>query len=207
MEIPEGTLVFSFSEEFDAIKFDDSLFYRKYFGKQHEGKGVDIVCRSEKALQFIEIKDCQGFERDNLWRTSINNSCVGITSADPRGHFGEDSFDVEVAKKVASTIACLYGAWAKMDGTDCAKELVPYWKGLNDKKIQNDQKPLYIILFLEGDFSQAGIDSRKPKMIMQRIEDSIRKQLSWLKCNVSVVNSSTYSEKFFSVRRELTENT
>ncbi len=42
MQIIEGKLIFDF--DCDAIKFDDSTFYRKHFSKMTNGiKAVDIV--------------------------------------------------------------------------------------------------------------------------------------------------------------------
>lgn len=203
-EITEGELTFSFGEEFQAVKFDETPFYRNYFGKLPGGKGVDLLSISDESMQFIEIKDCLGYEQDNRERTRIRQSRIASTQSDVHSRSQEGGFDVEIAQKVASTVACLYGAWAKIEGTKCAEQLLPYWEALYDKKIQKDQKRLYIILFLEGDF---GSPSTSKKMVMKKIEDSIRQKLSWMKCRVSVVDSHTYPEKLFSVKRKQSEDT
>ncbi|TGO02968.1 hypothetical protein PN36_15435 [Candidatus Thiomargarita nelsonii] len=56
MQIIEGKLIFDFDCE--AIKFDDSTFYRKHFSKMtNEIKAVDILAVNQKIGYLIEIKD------------------------------------------------------------------------------------------------------------------------------------------------------
>ena len=55
--------------------------------------------------------------------------------------------------------------------------------------------------FLEGNFY---FETRSKKMIMERLQTSIRKKLSWLNCSVSVTDSSTYKKKFFTIRQNQT---
>lgn len=120
MDIREKDLVFSFPEQYSAVKFDDTKFYRDTFAKLSGAKGVDIIADSDTCIQFIEIKDCTGHEVENRWKTSINNSKRAAAAP----HFdvvGRASYDVEISKKVASTIVCLYGAWAKSNQADSAK--------------------------------------------------------------------------------------
>lgn len=64
-----------------------------------------------------------------------------------------DSFDIEVVKKVAMTILCLFGAWSKAEKTEKALELEDYWKALSSAKVQKDKKQIIVTLFLEGNFS------------------------------------------------------
>lgn len=190
MDIKEGNLTFVFPAGIDAQKFDDTNFYRKYFNKLPGGKGVDIIANSKEWVQLIEIKNCIGHEAENIRRTSTNNSRM----AD-----GEDSFDVEISKKVASTIACLYGAWTKQKGSDSALKLSSIWNGACSTQIPNDKKQILVVLFLEGDFGSAGPESRSKKTIMKNLQDSISNKLSWLNCRVSVVDSTTYPVKLFEV--------
>ena len=105
MNIEESNLTFVFPKDIIVSKFDDGRFYRKSFGKMPGGKGVDIIADSGDMLQLIEIKNCKGHEQENRWRTSVDNSKV--TSAPATLDVKDrDSLDIEVAKKVASTIAC-----------------------------------------------------------------------------------------------------
>ena len=197
MEIKEGDLTFIFDENVRAIKFDDTNFYRKKFNHLPGGKGVDIIADSKELLQLIEIKNCTGHEAENVWRTSTNNSRVSSNPNDPT--FGEDSFDVEVAKKVSSTIACLYGAWTKQQSSDSANELSVLWNEACKSSIPKDKKQIFVILFLEGNFGLQGPESRSKRIIMKHLQDSISKKLSWLNCRVSVVDSDTYAKKLFEV--------
>ena len=195
MIIEESNLKFCFSDEVSAIKFDDTDYYRKKFNNLPSGKGVDILVDSENIFQFIEIKNCTGHERENLWRTSVNNS--KISSAPETLEIGDrDSLDIEVAKKVASTISCLFGSWTKSESVENSLELLKFYGGMNDKKICKDKKRIWVILFLEGNFN---FRTRSKKMIMERIQDSIKKKLSWLNCKVMVVDSDTYKERFFKI--------
>lgn len=198
MVIEESNLKFEFGEGVEVIKFDDTDFYRKEFNKLPEGKGVDIIACSSDCIQLIEIKNCLGHEAENMWRTSVDNSKI---SSAPRelNVDNRDSLDIEVVRKVAATILCLYGAWTKSERTEKASELTAYWKYLNDIKLIKDRKQLLVVLFLEGNFNQRGSQSRSKKMIMQRIQTSINSKLTWLNCRVSVVDSNTYNKRCFQV--------
>lgn len=194
--IEESNLTFSFGEDTKATKFDDTKFYRDFFNKLPGGKGVDIIADNADFFQFIEIKNCTGHERENLWRTSTNNSMIDqAPEANSNGEYRE-SFDYEIAKKVACTISCLYGAWSKGMGTDSSLGLEHFWQKLTQNKVKST-KQIRVFLFLEGNFDSVG--SRSKKMIMQRLESSIQKKLSWLNCKVSVVDSNVYSKRFFRV--------
>lgn len=198
MEINESELTFTFASGTQAIKFDDTNFYRHKYNKQPEGKGVDIIASNSECLQLIEIKNCTDHESENLWRTSVNNSKANSAPTNSSGE-PRDSLDIEVAKKVASTMACLYGAWTKHEKMGSANELMSLGAELNSKKIPNDQKPIVVILFLEGNFEITGSKTRNKKMIMQRLQSSIRDKLVWLNCKVSVVDSATYQKRYFEV--------
>lgn len=196
--IEESGLRFEFGEDVQAVKFDDQPFYRRAFNKLPEAKGVDILADSKEIIQLIEIKNCSGHERENMWRTSVNNSRIGSA---PRELDTENrnSLDIEVAKKVASTINCLYGAWTKSEHSENAAELLNYWKGISDLRLIKDKKRLMVVLFLEGDFYSEGPDSRSKKTMMKRLQESISAKLAWLNCQVTVVDSNTYKERYFKV--------
>lgn len=197
--IEESGLKFQFDDEqYSAVKFDEMPFYRDRFNKLPGGKGVDIIANSKEILQLIEIKNCIGHEVDNIWRTSNNNT--NLQAAPKELDISDrDSFDIEIAKKIASTLTCLYGAWTKSESSEKASEMAIFWDGLNVEGIKKDQKKIVIILFLEGDFDKHGPRSRSKKMIMKSIKDSIETKLSWLNCRVTVVDSSTYKKKYFEI--------
>lgn len=196
MEIKESGLTFTFSSSVDALKFDETSFYLKTFSHQPEGKGVDIMMNSPTCCQLIEIKNCTGHEPENYWRVFSNNSKVCKA---PTNTLGEprESLDIEVAKKVASTISCLYGAYIKSAQQKSASELTLWWEAISDCNIVSLKKSLLIVLFLEGDFKTR---TRSKKMIMKDLQDSLKKKLSWLNCKVSVIDSSEYPKQYFIVK-------
>ena len=110
----------------------------------------------------------------------------------------KESYDVEISKKVAMTIACIYGAFTMRNSKETAVELKKYWSIINTESISKDKKQLIITLFLEGDFDNC-FTSRSKKMIMTDLQNSIRKKLSWLNCKVSVVDSNTYNKSHYKV--------
>ena len=198
MEIRESNLTFSFDSEYTVIKFDEKPFYRESFNKMPYGKGVDIIADSDGTIHLLEIKNCLGHEVENRWRTSINN---GKLDSAPRDLDVEkrDSFDIEVAKKVAMSILCLFGAWSKAQESEKALELEEYWKAIDNTKVQKNKKKIVVTLFLEGDFGSIS-QARKKKAIMKRIQESISQKLTWLNCKVSVVDSDTYNQRLFTVK-------
>jgi hypothetical protein len=63
--IKEGNLSFSF--EFDAIKFDDSAYYRDHFVKIQNGIGaIDLLAVNDETGYLIEIKDYRHPNTENL---------------------------------------------------------------------------------------------------------------------------------------------
>jgi len=65
VDIQEKNLLFCF--EFDAIKFDDSQYYRDCFYKIQNGiRAVDIVAVNGSTAYLIEIKDYRHPETKNL---------------------------------------------------------------------------------------------------------------------------------------------
>ena len=182
--LEEGRFLFTFDD--NAVKFDNEFgYYGKYFKNLPGGKGVDFIAFSPGRVQMIEIKDCFGDEARNQWRIGKDNSSRA-KRAPGQDETDRDSVDIEVAKKVASTIACLYGAWTKASRSDSAEELAELWKAVTDSQLPADGKQLQVILFLEGDF---GCRTRPKSAIMTGLEESIRKKLSWLNCKVSVIDS------------------
>ena len=195
MVLTEGKLQFTFPGE-KAIKFDDTEFYRQRFNKLSGAKGVDFICDTDDFLLLLEVKDCLGNEADNRWRIAVDNKKVDTspTSVDTDDR---ESFDNEVARKVAMTISCLLGAQTYGERYK-AKELIPYAQALEGGKIVQRNKEIYVVLFLEGGFKCA---TRTKPMQMGRIQSSIEKKLKWLNCKVSVVDASTYRSSLFEVER------
>ena len=195
MVISESGLDFIFDDSYDVVKFDDTDFYRKYFSAMPEGKGVDILGRSDDVIFLIEIKNCTGDEHNNTWRTGVDNSLLNKVKGD-QDIDGRESLDIEMAKKTAMTFDCIYGSWTVSKRV--TDELSSFWKDMTSTKIQNDKKTIMVMLFLEGDFNTR---TRTKKAMMSRIQDSIKKKLRWLNCKISVVDTKTYNNRYFEVKK------
>ena len=191
----ESGLKFNFQEDCSVIKYDDTKFYRDYFNKLPEAKGVDFISVNKDKIAFIEIKNCTGDEGNCRWRIAPNNQKRNTTHTTVDVE-GRDSLDIEVSQKMAMTVAALVGAKSFGDTKDCLKELDEYIQFISCPSFVDDSKKMYLILFLEGDF---GSKTRSKKMIMKKLQDSMKNKLQWINCRVSVVDSNTYDSKIFNV--------
>ena len=191
----ESGLKFLFPQNDTVVKFDDTKFYRDYFNKLSEAKGVDFISVDKDKIAFIEVKNCTGDESNCRWRIAPNNQKKNTTHTVVNVE-GRDSLDIEVAQKTAMTVAALTGAKSFGDTKDCLEELKEYIQFLSSDRFSDDSKKKYVILFLEGDF---GSRTRSKKMIMKELQDSMNKKLQWINCRVSVVDSDTYNPKIFRI--------
>lgn len=191
----ESGLKFLFPQNDTVVKFDDTKFYRDYFNKLPEAKGVDFISVDKDKIAFIEVKNCAGDESNCRWRIAPNNRKKNTTHTVVNVE-GRDSLDIEVAQKTAMTVAALTGAKSFGDTKDCLEELKEYIQFLSSDRFSDDSKKKYVILFLEGDF---GSRTRSKKMIMKELQDSMNKKLQWINCRVSVVDSDTYNPKIFRI--------
>lgn len=93
---------------------------------------------------LLEVKDCLGNEAENGWRIAIDNTKVATspTSVDTEGR---ESFDNEVAHKVAMTISCLLGAQTFGENRPFQQEeLIPYAKALEMRKLHSATRPFLL---------------------------------------------------------------
>ena len=186
----ESGLNFSFAQGFVVNKFDDLPFYRERFSKLPHGKGVDFLAVSKDCIILVEVKNCQGDERNNRWRIFPNNSKLMTTNtATDTSH--RSSLDIEVSEKVAMTLACLTGAYTQCENAGSAAFSKRFWDSMTRRPLP----AIKIILFLEGNF---GTPSRSKEMIMHSLTMSIKNKLSWLACQVIVEDSATCKRKYYS---------
>lgn len=195
MKIKESNITFEFPDENRTIKFDEDTFYTKHFNKMPYSKGVDFISSAKDVLLFLEVKNCTGDENNNLWRIQPNNEKLNVSKT-TTDVVGRDSLDIEMAQKVAMTIAAIVGVVSFDDRRGTAENLLKYKQEILTDKYAKDKKKWMIVLFLEGDFES---QTRTKKMIMQSLQGSIKAKLSWLNCQVSVVDSSTYNERYFKI--------
>lgn len=187
-EFFEGELKFQFDEGYKVIKFDDSKFYREKYNKLPGSKGVDFIAYKDDDFIMIEVKDCLHHETENKSRTST-------------GKENEETFDIEVSKKVASTFSCIVGANTYYKGTsENAEEIASLFSAIKATKIN---KTIRVCLVLEGNFEKT-VTTRKPRMIRNRIKEKMSTYLNWIHCckvvvcDISEINSSSVP---FSVTR------
>lgn len=183
MLIQESRLEFSFSDYVQAIKYDDTPFYREHYEKMPGAKGVDILAVSDTVLYIIEVKDCSSTAANqDKWRRSFN---------------GMEILAEEIALKVSHTCAALVGA--KTLGERCAAgcELQPMATSLTDEKIARLDQKLRVLLYLEGDFS---CHTRSIKSIYRDLRQRIGRKLKWLNCYVDVVSTATHKASDYTVR-------
>lgn len=147
----ESGIEFDFVDNFSVEKFDETSFYRNSFNKLPNSKGVDFVAKNSDIFAMIEVKNCKGSESDNRWRIAPNNSKLSNTATTVNTE-GRNSLDIELAQKIAMTLACLCGANSKPDYQK-SNLLKPYFDMMINKHTSLDRKKIKVILFLEGDFS------------------------------------------------------
>jgi len=183
----ESSLIFTFPNACQVIKFDDSRFYRNFFTRLPGGKGVDFIEETSDSIVLIEVKNCTGHEQENRHRTRTEKISP---DNDVKGRFV-----TEIPAKVAMSVACLMGAHTKHLNTPGAHELEPYFQALAAEKRGIPQKKIVVVLVLEGNFMSR---TRSKAMIMQSIQAAIREKLKWLNCSkVYVVDINTYKERYF----------
>lgn len=186
MVIQENRLEFSFRDGTQAIKYDDTPFYRQRYERLPGAKGVDILAVSPTVFYIIEVKDCSDTaQNQDKWRRSFSQE------------LGMNTLAEEIALKVAHTCAALVGV--KTFGERCAagEVLQPMANSLTNNDIPQLKKRLLVLLYLEGDFS---CQTRPNEEIYRGIRDRIARKLKWLNCYVDVVSTSTHKAMDFSVQ-------
>jgi len=151
-EITEGTppnqLTFTFPDDWELCKFDDTTFYRNRVEKLDGIKSVDIIAKSNDSLQFIEIKDFRHHRIENQARQRNGELLI------------------EVSQKFVSTVASLIGA------NRCGIiDFEPYYTPL----LSGNQQKIEVILFLERDESESIL--RQKKLLLADLKQKLKKLL------------------------------
>jgi hypothetical protein len=191
--INESNLQFSFPKEDCLVKFDDTPFYREDFNSFVGSKGVDFIYlqRKDGRLYLVEVKNCKGHENENRWRILPDDKKLKSASIKPDSD-SKHSLDIEIAQKIAMTMACLAGADTfKLDKK--AKDYIKFQQYLH----KNEKPMVCVVLVLEGDFSSY---SRTKKMIMSELQRSIERKLRWLNCKVIVEDIETHNDRDYSIK-------
>jgi hypothetical protein len=195
MVIEESRMKFEFPESSRVIKFDDTPYYRQIFNTLPGAKGVDFISVDREYVAFIEVKNCSGDEGNCRWRIYPNNAKrdTSHTNVDVDGR---ESLDIEVAEKTAMTLAALSGIRSFGETRTSLEELKQFADRIALKYLSDTSKKTYIILLLEGDF---GGHTRSKKTLMMDLQTRLQAKMRWFKCNVSVVDSTTYSHDIFRI--------
>jgi hypothetical protein len=167
----EKSLHFVFPEDCEAIKFDDTHYYRNRFaGNNH--KALDILAVQDNSHFWIEIKDCEGYEDFNEYRLSPNESKEleltrnWIKTQAPHLHktikvSRKKPFIVdEVIEKLRDTLVCLN--FAKYENEP---DLLPYANWFESKN------PPTVILFLTWDIDDF---KRIAKFLTQKLNTALQ---------------------------------
>jgi len=117
-EITEGRLRFRFPAGWDAVKFDETPWYRQ--AMQSRSKAMDILAMQGQSHWWIEVKDCMGFEADNMPRLAPGDPVeVDLARSEVKNCHWDKVVSVsrkkafivdEVAEKLEGTLLCLMAA-------------------------------------------------------------------------------------------------
>jgi hypothetical protein len=158
--INERALSFTFSSPWkQAVKWDDTEFYRKRVQKLEGTDAVDIVAQEDDKLLFVEVKDYR-------WPTTTPD------------RFGVDLAQ-KIAEKVRDTVAGLVGA-SRMAG-EGAKGTD--WRAVG-KQLADEKLPLFVVLWFETGAYYKSSDSRKKAL--SDMAQLIKVRLAWLTTKVFV---------------------
>ncbi len=117
MVFEESRMRFEFPDDSRVVKFDNEKFYRTSFNALPGSRGVDFISANEEALAFIEVKNCVGDEGNNRWRIFPDNRKRETSSTNVNVE-GRNSLDIEVAEKVAMTLAARWLTHETLDSVD-----------------------------------------------------------------------------------------
>lgn len=132
--IDEGSLRFTFPDEWNSIKFDDTNFYRDRLDKLNNTKAIDILAKYENTLHFIEVKDFRQHRIENQQRQTSGELMI------------------EVAQKFRDTLAGLVGA-ARWNNENLSVYFQQLLEHPNDK--------IEVVLFLERDDTEKVLAHKK----------------------------------------------
>ncbi len=187
-----STLVFEFSEKWQACKYDEQAFYTEI--KYQGFKGVDFMALSDNGLLLMELKyvlasneastlrftvdaDSDKLKEIKTLLTPEQQKAVIIKSIRP---YLVD----EMSNKIKDTVLGLFSAYRKNNA-----ELSPYTQRLfTDKNM-----PILVLLFLErnAELNEEG----KFKPLASHLKLAIEQKLNCLgNIHVGVVNSLTLPE-------------
>lgn len=141
----EGKLVVSFPADWLAVKLDDEAWYREDMNSKV--KAVDVVATRGNDHWWIEVKDCAGFETENMPRLSEAEP-QAVTQT--RQWIKQQGFDRdaqvkrykpfivdEVFEKFMGSVVCMVAAQRARQASRKTAALEPFMAALNDRNSLN----------------------------------------------------------------------
>lgn len=160
-------LQFDFDDSWlQALKWDDSTAYRSGVGRLRGTKAVDILCRRQGSLWFIEVKDFREYRIENKKKLED----------------GELMF--EVAQKVRDTIAGLAIAMRSHEEPE-------RWRSFAEALVGDD---IRVVLWLEEDFHPPlgeGTAEERWRDRLSEMQSLLKQHLRWLTTHVLVASTQT----------------
>lgn len=180
-------LRFDFPEPWQALKFDESAWYRNTI--KTRVKAMDLVACLDATHWWIEVKDCKGFEADNRPRLSPSDPeevAVVRTWAKSQGHDRAVSIQRakpfvvdEVAEKLEGTLLSLAAAVRATPVQTDAAAVAPFARAM-DAAAQWS-----VVLLLTRNPA-----ARDFGRLAMRLRDMLRKRLAAYNVQCFVLNES-----------------
>ena len=180
-------LRFDFPPPWQAIKFDDTPWYRGTI--KTRVKAVDVMACLDGVHWWIEVKDCKGFEADNLPRLSPSDPAeVDVVRAWAKSQGHDRAVTIqrakpfvvdEVAEKLEGTLVSLMAA-ARADAHNAdAQKLNPF------ARVLEGSAQWSVVLLLT--WNPAARDFGRLAM---RLRDKLRQRLAAYNVQCFVLNES-----------------
>ena len=166
--IDEGAVRFTFGDEWEVEKYDETGVYRTGLGKLDGSKAVDMVgIHAGRDIYLIELKDMRTYRIEN------------------KGRVGEP-LALEVAQKVRDTLAGVSGA--------ARKGLLGIWKPVA-RKIPEGKSCVKVVLSLDQDRAPSPFAEQKGKADLLVLTRKLEQKCAWLDCRVLATNAADAASK------------
>ena len=169
MIIREGKLTFDFPLPFNAISFDDTVYYRNHFMKIQEGiKAIDILTITNSENYMIEVKDYTHPETQQLSQIQLIE---------------------DIIKKIICSLSTIFPMSLKANNQ--------VEKDIAINFLENTE--LYIIFYIEIPPPRRGLSQSKYKLsnIQTKLRDKLKSITN--KSNIKVVSKNNLKNLPWSV--------
>ena len=184
--VVEGRLRFDFPAPWQAVKFDDTAWYRETI--KSRVKAVDIVAFHGDRHWWIEVKDCLGFEADNLPRLAAGEPAAVQTVREWTESEGYKNLVLvkrakpfivdEVAEKLEGTLVSLAAARRAAES-----EKMPVAEVLPAAGVMAPEAEWTLVLLLTWKPEAKDFDR-----LAMRLRDKLDKRLAAFKLDCIVLN-------------------